>query len=53
MSYVVAPIAYVRSPYKTKFGAPRQPGLAPSIEMALVFVAPYDQSDAFRGLDGF
>jgi tRNA-Thr(GGU) m(6)t(6)A37 methyltransferase TsaA len=53
MSYLVHPIAYVQSPYKTKFGAPRQPGLVPSIEMVLVFEPPYDQPDAFRGLEGF
>lgn len=51
--YSVSPIAYVRSPFKDKFGIPRQPGLITAANAQLEFIAPYDNPDAFEGLDAF
>lgn len=44
------PIGYIRSPYLTKFGVPRQPGLAPSVQSHLEFKPGYCMSDAVLGL---
>lgn len=46
------PIGVVRSCFKEKFGIPRQPGLAPSSRGQIVMHPPYDQEDAFAGLEG-
>lgn len=47
------PIAVIHSPYKEKFAVPRQPGLAPSAKAELEMLAPYDDINAFKGLDEF
>lgn len=49
----IQPIGYLRSPFKEKFGIPRQPGLITSANASIEFVPPYDQADAFIGLEGF
>ena len=49
----VAPIAVMRSCYGEKFGAPRQPGLAPSAFGHIEFFPAYANPDALRGLEGF
>ncbi len=46
-------IARIHSSFPTKFGIPRQSGLAPSLESRIVFEPPYRSPDALRGLDGF
>lgn len=48
-----APIGFVRSCFREKFGIPRQPGLAPAARATLELVPPYDQPAAVRGLEGF
>ncbi len=48
-----APIGYVRSPYKEKFGIPRQPNLVTEARATLELVAPFNQPDSVRGLEGF
>jgi tRNA-Thr(GGU) m(6)t(6)A37 methyltransferase TsaA len=48
----IKPVAYFRSPLGSKFGAPRQSGLA-DIPGDIVFVAPYDDPNALRSLEGF
>lgn len=53
MSYTFAPIGYIHSPYKEKFGIPRQPDLAPSAQVTLELVPPYNQPDCVRGLEAF
>jgi tRNA-Thr(GGU) m(6)t(6)A37 methyltransferase TsaA len=53
MSYTFAPIGYIHSPYKEKFGIPRQPDLAPSAQVTLELVPPYNQTDCVRGLEAF
>lgn len=47
-----SPIGVVRSCFKEKFGIPRQPGLAPSSRGQILMQPPFDQEDAFAGLEG-
>ncbi len=49
----IRPVAFVRSPFKEKFGAPRQSGRAPHVISEIVFEPEYRAEEAFRGLDGF
>lgn len=49
----IEPIAYFRSPLTSKFGAPRQSGLAQSLTGQIVFQPEYRQEEALRGLDGY
>ncbi|EQC50158.1 methyltransferase, YaeB family [Bacteriovorax sp. BSW11_IV] len=49
----VKAIAYVQSPFKEKFGIPRQAGLTPSVPAILIFEKEYSDLDAFRELEGF
>ena len=49
----IKPIARIRSDFKTKFGIPRQPGLAPDLEALIVFEEEYRIADALRGLEEF
>lgn len=45
-------IGYMRSPYKEKFGIPRQPNLV-KIESYIEMIAPYNDLAAFEGIDEF
>lgn len=47
----MVPIGTVRSCFKEKFGIPRQPGLAPSTRGQIIMQPPFDQEDAFEGLE--
>lgn len=47
-----APIGFVQSCFHEKFGIPRQPGLAPATRAKIVMQAPFDQEQAFAGLEG-
>ena len=49
----IEPIAYFRSPLTSKFGIPRQGGLAQSLEGMIVFEPPYRHAEAVRGLEAF
>lgn len=49
----IEPIAYYRSPLKTKFGVPRQSGLVPELEGVIIFEPQYCNADALRGIEGF
>lgn len=53
MNYTFEPIGFIRSPYKEKFGIPRQPGLIPEARGGLVLVAPYNRPEAVSGLEGY
>lgn len=53
MGYTFEPIGFIRSPYKEKFGIPRQSSLADAARAELVLVPPYDQPDAVRALGSF
>ena len=46
-------VARLRSPYGSKFGVPRQSGLAPAVESRLVFEPPFRSRDCLRGIEGF
>lgn len=46
-------IAILHSPYKEKFAVPRQPGLVPSAKAELEMLPPYNDINAFAGLDEF
>ena len=46
-------IGYVRCDYKEKFGIPRQSGLTNCATAFIEMLPPYNQAEAFRGLDGF
>lgn len=49
----IQPIAYFRSPLKSKFGIPRQSGLVSELAGQIVLEPPYRQSEALRGLEEF
>lgn len=52
-SYAITPIAWVHSPFKEKFGTPRQAGLTPSVRAKIVFEPDYAPAEALRGLEDF
>lgn len=47
------PIAYFRSPLRSKFGIPRQSGLVSELAGRIVMEPDYRQAEAFRGLEDF
>ena len=49
----IEPIAYFHSPMTSKFGIPRQSGLADALPGRIVFEPAYRSPDAVRGLDAF
>ena len=51
--YVIKPIAHIHNDLKTKFGVPRQSGLANSLLSEIVFTPEYRVSDALRGITDF
>lgn len=46
-------IGLVHSPFKEKFGVPRQPGLVPEIDAVLELLPPFDRPEAVSGLEGY
>ena len=46
-------VGIVHSPYKEKFAVPRQPGLVPSAKAELEILPPFNDINAFNGLDEF
>lgn len=51
-SYNLQPIAIISSPYKEKFGIPRQPGLANSVVSTLKILPEFSSPEIIRGLEG-
>ena len=51
--YVIKPIAHIHNDLKTKFGVPRQSGLAGSLLSEIVFTPEFRVSDALRGITDF
>ena len=49
----IEPIAYFHSPMTSKFGIPRQSGLAMELHGRIVFEPAYRHEEAVRGLDQF
>lgn len=48
----IDPIAIVHSPFKEKFGIPRQPGLSKSLTSSVKFLPGYSNEEVIRGLEG-
>lgn len=46
-------VARMRSDFSSKFGIPRQSGLAPALRSAIVFEPEYRSPEALRGIEGF
>lgn len=53
MNFDFKPIGTIRSCYTDKFGIPRQPGLVKSATATLDLLPPFNQPEAFRGLEDF
>jgi len=53
MNYPLVPIAIIHSPFKEKFGTPRQPQLTPSVRARIDFLSEFATPEAVRGLEGF
>ena len=49
----IEPVAFFRSPLTSKFGIPRQSGLADGLSGRIVFTPDFRREEAVRGLDGF
>ncbi len=49
----VSPVAYFHSPFKSKFGVPKQSGLVEELEGYIEFVPEYRDKDMLRGIEGF
>lgn len=49
----IQPVAFFHSPLTSKFGLPRQSGLAGSLPGRIVFTPAYRQEEAVRGLEAF
>ncbi len=47
------PIATLHSPFRDKFGVPRQPGLVRSIQATVELLPPCNRPEAVRGLEEF
>lgn len=46
-------IARISTPFKTKFGIPRQSGVTPDVKGEIIFEPDYREIEAVRGLEGF
>ena len=53
MDITVHPIAYMRSDFPTKFGIPRQSGLAENLRSTIVFEPQYRNPNALRGMEDY
>lgn len=53
MPHEMKVIARIRSDFPTKFGIPRQSGLAEALTATVVFEPPYRDPEALRGIEGF
>ena len=49
----IEPVAFFRSPLTSKFGIPRQSGVAPTLPGLIVFTPEYRHAEAVRGLQDF
>ncbi len=52
-TFTLRPVAYMESCFPTKFGIPRQSGLAPHLQGRIIFEKDYRSADALRGLEDF
>lgn len=49
----IEPVAHIRTQFPTKFGVPRQAGLAQDLVGTIVFEPDYRAQEALRGIEGF
>lgn len=49
----IEPIARFESPFRSKFGIPKQSGLVEELEGRIVFEPKFRNADALRGMEGF
>ena len=49
----IVPIAHIRTDFPTKFGIPRQAGIADALEGEIIFEPEFRVDDALRGIEGF
>jgi tRNA-Thr(GGU) m(6)t(6)A37 methyltransferase TsaA len=47
------PVAIIHTPFREKFGIPRQPGLVESATGRIELLPPFDRPGVFDGLEGF
>ena len=47
------PVAIIHTPFREKFGIPRQPGLVESARGRVELLPPFDRPGVFSGLEGF
>ena len=52
MKHIIEPIAYIKSPFTSKFGIPRQSGLA-EVKSEIVFEKAYAALEGLRGLEDY
>lgn len=50
---MIKPVAVFKSPYGSKFGIPRQSGLTEAVTGRIVFLPPYNDPNAIRGIADF
>lgn len=53
MDYTLKPIAHIKSDFSSKFGIPRQSGLAEAVHSQIIFEKEFRNPDILRGLDGY
>ena len=53
MKYELTTVGIVHSPFKEKFGTPRQPGLITEAIFSIELLAPYDKKEALQGIEQF
>lgn len=49
----ITPIAHFHSPFASKFGVPKQSGLAPDLRGTILFEPEWRNADALRGIEEF
>lgn len=49
----MAPIAHAYSPFQERFGIPRQAGLTPAVTGRIVPLPPWNEPDAWTGIESF
>lgn len=50
---LIEPIAVFHSPFRSKFGIPRQSGIVDDVHGTVEMLPPYTNGEALRGIDGF
>ena len=53
MAKTIEPIGFIKTPFKQKFGIPRQAHLAKSVKATIELVAPFNHPDCLKGVETF